>query len=132
MRIPAHHRTMALVGVILVSACAGRRESGSQADPNLITRTEIEATTASDLYGVIRQLRPRWLTVRGARTLDARSGIVVFQDRNFLGSVDVLRDMPRGVAQSLRYLDGPRAFATLPGLGPNVEAAIVIEPARGR
>src|SRR5690606_1321720 len=106
--------------------------SGSQADPNLITRTEIEATTASDLYGVIRQLRPRWLTVRGARTPDARSGIVVFQDRNCLGSVDVPRDLPRGAAQALRYLHRPPALATRPGLGPNVEAAIVTEPARGR
>jgi hypothetical protein len=57
---------------------------------------------------------------------------VVYQNQTYLGGVDVLKQMGRESAERLRYMDGPKASASLPGLGSqHVQGAIIIEP-RGR
>jgi hypothetical protein len=115
-----------------LGACASTGEAGDvQAtgrDQNRLTRAEIEAANVATLYDVVQRLRPRWLQVRGARTLDGSLNIVVFQGQTYLGEVGVLREIDPSAADALRYLDGQRAQATLPGLtGRIVEGAIIID-----
>ena len=127
-----YKRATFLVGVFAVVLLAGCASSGggpdSGGDANLITRAEIEATNVPDLYDVVQRLRPRWFTVRGSRSFGLETSIVVYQGQTFLGDINVLRDLGRDAADQLRYLDGARASATLPGLGGrHVEGAIIIE-----
>ncbi|MHC4922442.1 MAG: hypothetical protein ACYTKC_23035, partial [Planctomycetota bacterium] len=65
--------------------------------------------------------------VRGIRGFNVETEIVVFQDRMFMGGLDMLRTIGIEGIYELRYLDGPTASASLPGLGGrHVEGAIVI------
>lgn len=120
---------VAAFAVLFLPGCAssgGGPESGGSA--TLITRAEIEATNVADLYDVVQRLRPRWFNVRGSRSFGLETSIVVFQGQTFLGDISVLKDLGRDAADQLRYMDGPRASATLPGLGGrHVEGAIIID-----
>ncbi len=116
--------------LLVVGACASTGSEGRERiNYNLITSEEIHgATAATTLYDVVHQLRPRWLQVRVARTFEGGGEIVVFQDQTFLGTPDVLRQFAKDAVHSLRYLDGPTASASLPGLGArHVVGAIVME-----
>lgn len=123
-----------VLAVIVAGACASRGGSiPAGGDQNVITRAEIEATNVPDLYDVVQRLRPRWFTIRGSRSFGLETGVVVYQGQTFLGDINVLKDLGRDVAESLRYLDGARASATLPGLGGrHVEGAIIIDARQGR
>lgn len=104
---------------------------GPRPDPDVITAEEIEATEASNLYELVHRLRPRWLDVRTSRSYSAPTEIVVYQGQAFLGGIDILRELGKGAAHRLVYLDASTASATLPGLGSRqVEGAIVINPRR--
>lgn len=118
--------TMALA--LGVAGCASSGGSGQAGgDSNVITRVEIESVNVADLHDVVQRLRPRWLQVRAGRSFGLTTGIVVFQGNTYLGGPEVLKDLGRDVAETLRYLDATRA-AALPGVsGQHVEGAIVIE-----
>lgn len=131
------HWRSVVTAAMLAAVVAGCATSGAERTPtnsSLITRAEIESvTSASTLYDVVERLRPRWLQVRGERSLNMETGIVVYQGQARLGGVDVLRQFGPDAAVSLRFLDGPTAAATLPGLGSqHVEGAIVLETSYGR
>jgi hypothetical protein len=120
-----------LAASFLLVGCAGSPEGEGERvrrDNTLISSEEIASASASNLYDVVHRLRPRWLQTRAARTFDMQEGeIVVFQDQSYLGHLDALRQLNTDAAYALRYLDGPTASATLPGLsGRRVEAAIVV------
>lgn len=95
---------------------------------DLISREEIAASGATNLYEVVQRLRPGWL--RGGNVSNLRgggTGVVVYQNNTPLGTVDALRQMTPGYAASLRFLDGTEASNTLPGLGSRrVSGAIVV------
>lgn len=112
-----------------LTGCAstgGTTEEGMRSD--LLTRDQIMAAEASNLYDVIRRLRPRWLTVRSTRSFNMETAIVVFQNDMHLGSADALREMAPELAYEIEYMDGMRAAAALPGItsGQHVEAAIIV------
>lgn len=117
--------------VLLLSGCATASSSGSRRSQDLITRDEIESLQVSTLYEVVQRLRPRWLEVRSVQTFGAGTGtnaVVVYQGQTLLGGVDVLRQLDPSAAESLRYLDGSTASASLPGIGSrHIEGAIVIQ-----
>lgn len=54
--------------------------------------------------------------------------IVVLQNDMVLGGPDALKQMTPELAYEMRYLDGTRAAATIPGLmtGRHIEGAILI------
>lgn len=114
----------------VVSACATTSSDGPRRSSNVITAEEIaELTTVSTLYDVVHQLRPRWLTVRGGRSIGGgiQTSILVYQDQTYLGGPDVLRQIGLDLVRSIEFLDGPRAAAELPGLGSrHVDGAIVL------
>lgn len=120
--------SLALLAVVL-SACASGPSYGRQRRTNVITADELATITVSNLYQAIDRLRPRWLQVRAQRSFSTTTAIVVYQGQTYLGGTDILRQLGVEGVQELRYLDGPTASATLPGIGTRqVEGAIVINP----
>jgi len=115
--------------VLLVSAaCASGGSSGAGTDREFLSRDDIESVEVSDLYEVVQRLRPRWLNVRGDRSFGLTTSIVVYQGQTRLGGVDVLKQFGPETAETMRYMDGPKASSTLPGLGSqHVAGAIIIE-----
>jgi hypothetical protein len=89
---------------------------------------------ATNLWEVVRRLRPRWLEVnrRGDRSFGLQTNLVVFQNQTYLGNVDMLRQFSPESAYELEFLDGSTASNTLPGLGSqHVAGAIVIKTSAG-
>jgi hypothetical protein len=95
---------------------------------DVISQEEIAASGATNLYEVVQRLRPAWLHRGSASNLGGGgTGYVVYQNTTPLGSLDALRQMSPGYAESLRFLDGTEASNTLPGLGSRrVAGAIVV------
>lgn len=95
---------------------------------DVITREEMVDAGVTNLFEAVQRLRPEWL--RGANLSNlAGSGqeLVVYQNQTPLGGVEELRELTPEYAASLRFLDGPTASNTLPGLGSRrVAGAIVI------
>jgi hypothetical protein len=112
----------------ILSACASSASDASRAEQSRITAQELEAVRANNLYQAVERLRPRWLVVRGGRSFERETVIVVYQNQSRLGGPDVLRSMSIGSARWLQYLDGPTASASLPGIsrGQHIQGAIVI------
>ncbi len=111
-------------------ASAGAGTGGpARGDYNVLTQDQMTAVDAGNLYDVVQRLRPRWLTARSGQSMSGiPTDILVFQGQTNLGTVEVLRQLPRSTAARLRFLDGPTAAATLPGLGSrHVAGAIVID-----
>jgi hypothetical protein len=118
--------TVALL--VALGGCATAGTGGGGGGDAVLTRDDIESVDVGNLYDVVQRLRPRWLQVRADRSLTGETAVVVFQNRTYLGGIEVLRDFGREAVESLRYMDGPRASASLPGLGGRaVEGAIIIQ-----
>lgn len=103
-----------------------RREPRRRRD--VISQEEIAESGATNMYEVVQRLRPAWLHGGGASNLGGGgTGIVVYQGNTPLGGLDALRQMAPGYAEALRFMDGPEASNTLPGLGSRrVAGAIVV------
>jgi hypothetical protein len=123
-----------LFPVLLISflgaACASTQTpetSGSRQD--LLTREEIMGAEATNLYDVVRRLRPRWLQVRSTRSFNMETLIAVLQNDMYLGGAETLREMSPELAYEIQYMDGTRAATAIPGLmsGQHIEAAIIVK-----
>lgn len=102
---------------------------------DVITKEEMVEAGVTNLYEAVQQLRPEWL--RGANVSNITGGgqdLVVYQNQTPLGSVEELRELTPEYAESLRFLDGPTASNTLPGLGSRrvAGAIVVVTTAAGR
>lgn len=120
-----------ILTLALVSACASSG-NGDQAPTNQdrLTFDELQSVQANSLYDAVQRLRPRWLTEErrsGSRSFGMTTDLVVYHHQTFLGGVDVLREWSPDAVRQLQWLDGPKAAATLSGLGSrHVAGAIVI------
>ncbi|MEJ2678302.1 MAG: hypothetical protein P8174_04395 [Gemmatimonadota bacterium] len=123
-----------LLTVGLLAACASAPAGSSKTRMDRLTREEIMSVSSTNLYDVVRRLRPQWLEVgqRGDRSFGLQTNIVVFQNQTYLGNVDVLRQFSPESAYQIDFLDGTTASNTLPGLGSqHVAGAIVIKTTAG-
>lgn len=116
---------------LLVAGCASTGENARpRSDPDELTREEILSVEARNLYEVVQRLRPRWLRAErraGERSFGLETNVVVYQGQTRLGTVGVLAQWSPSAAYHLQWLDGPKASATLPGIGSqHVAGAIVI------
>jgi hypothetical protein len=120
---------LAILSSAFAVACASTgtvdREGGQS---NLLTREEILGAEATNLYDVIRRLRPRWLQVRSTRSFGSETQIVVLQNEVHLGNAEQLKEMSPELAFEIEYVEGGRAANVLPSLmsGQHVEGAIVV------
>ncbi len=115
--------------VVLGGGCATNPRAGSGTSLDRITNDELVSVEGvRNLWDVVERLRPRWLQVRAAdRSLGLQTNIVVFQDQAYLGNIDTLHQLSPDLAYELKWLDGPTASSTLPGLGSqHVAGAIII------
>ncbi len=118
------------IALPVVLACASTSSQGGTAmrpQSNVITRAELQEVGVSNLYQAIERLRPRWLTVRSMRSFSMETEVVVYQDQMYLGNQDQLERMGIDGVWEIRYVDGPTAKASLPGIGDrHVQGAIII------
>lgn len=114
-----------LVCVFLSTAVSHYPAEAQQArtDQNRIAQAEIEASSASNAFELVRGLRPGWLRTRGIRSLRAdttrraeaftslpRQGdIWVYVDGVRLGNQDSLRQVSTDEIIALQFLDAPQA-----------------------
>jgi hypothetical protein len=81
-------------------------------DPDVITREEIEESTAVTAYDLVANLRPQWLRTRGISTLAQAAGaedIVVYMNNARLGFPDAMRRVPLGAVQYLQFFTAREA-----------------------
>jgi hypothetical protein len=99
---------------------------------DVITKEEMVEAGVTNLYEAVQRLRPEWL--RGANVSNITAGgqdLVVYQNQTPLGSVEELRELTPEYTESLRFLDGPTASNTLPGLGSRRVAGAIVVVTRG-
>jgi len=121
--------TLALIlGAGALWGCASTKTDGARQNPDLLTREQILEAGATNLYDVVNRLRPRWLQVHSTRSFSMETEIVVFQNDMQLGGADALKQLSPEIAFEIRWLDGARAAATLPGLmsGRHIAGAIIV------
>jgi hypothetical protein len=99
--------------VMAVSSCASTGASPSPlGDPDVITRGEIEESTAATAYDLVLNERPQWLRTRGLSTLAQAAGqedIVVYFNNARLGFRDAMRRVSLGAVQYLQFFDAREA-----------------------
>ena len=100
----AIRRVLPLAMLVISAACSSATAEGGSARPrgrsDLITHEEIQQRSGySNLYDLIRDMRPRWLQTRGPDTLIGQQGEVqVHMDGNRMGGAAALRNLsPSGV-----------------------------------
>lgn len=116
------------VSVTALSACTSATRGGENTRQDVLTREQImSVSSATNLWEVVQRLRPRWLDARGGdRSFGLSTDIVVYQNQTFLGDVNTLAQLSPEMAYQLRWLDGPTASATLPGIGSRHVAGAII------
>lgn len=121
---------LVVAAAMLVSGgCVTTGGGAGGGDSSVITADELADVEARNLYEAVRQLRPLWLRTRVRQFTSGvqESPIVVYRGNARLGGVEQLHDLGLDAAEWLSWMDGPRASASLPGLGSEiVEGAIVI------
>ena len=128
MIVKAGKGLIAVLAALTVAGCASTKEASEGARSDVITRDEIMKAGAVNLYEVVRRLRPQWINIHATRSFNLETEVVVFQNEMLLGGTDALRQIGPELAYELRWMDGVRATAALPGLssGRHVAGAIVI------
>jgi hypothetical protein len=106
--------------------------SGARAtrSPDVISRQEIEQTTAANAYELVNRLRPQWLRNTGVGSISGgtatRLQLYVYVDNARMGTVETLRTISAGGITSIRFLSAERAAAAYPDLREAIAGAIVI------
>ena len=109
-------RALPLLFLLLLVACVARsRQTGPGSD--VLTAEEIASVPATNIYDVVRRLRPQWLRQRSAPTVrdPQPTRPVVYVDGVPQGSVGVLRDYRRENVIRMEFLgpsDATNRFGT--------------------
>ena len=117
-----------LAAAIVVGACAsgGGGPSRPGNDRTTLTAENLRAHAGRNLYDVIRQERPHWLTTRGTGTLTGPAeDVVVYYDGSRMGGSSWLRGVNADLVESVRYLNGPEAGSRY-GLNHQNGAIVII------
>jgi hypothetical protein len=111
------HRTSRLAGwlgltlIMLLSACASGGEPRARGNPDLITRDQIETSSAPNAYELVRQVRPQWLRGRGTTSLQGGDVPlpVIYVGEMRHGELESLRVFELSSLQELRYISATAA-----------------------
>jgi len=122
-----------MVALASVLGCASTQSDSDRNTPtpyaSVISREELREAGVRNVYEAVQRLRPRWLVARGGmRSFSIEAEVVAFEGTLLLGTADALRRIGVDGVYQVRYLDGPTAQATLPGIKDrHVAAAIVVD-----
>ncbi len=99
--------------LLALAACGGGGYgSGSSAlTPDVIGPDEISASSATNAFDLVRQVRPNWMRGRGTPNLrgsQAPLPVVYLEDRR-QGALEILRTFPTGGVAELRYINATTA-----------------------
>jgi hypothetical protein len=101
-----------------MAGCASAPSDGSRVarNPSLVSREEIQASTATNIYDLITASRPSWFrqrtgisTAGNVSAIDTDDGIKVYFNQSRLGGVAELRQMELAGVTSINYLDAAAA-----------------------
>ena len=124
-------RSILLAAAVLLSAdCTPPAKTAAAAarqDRNLLTAENLREFRGRNLYEVIRQVRPHWLTTRGPVSLrnPGAAEIIVYRDSQKLGGLSYLNEISVETVVSAHFLTGPEA-TTRYGLDHPHGAIVVI------
>jgi len=99
--------------LLALAACGGAAHGGmgSSLSPDLIGRDEIDASSTTNAWDLISQVRPNWLRGRGTPSLRDTQillPVVYLEDRR-QGDVEILRSFHTGGIAELRYINATTA-----------------------
>ena len=101
--------------IVLVAAChqPAVRPSGPLSVPNVITREEIDSSSAQNVYELIARLRGGFLKDRGKISLktNTHNRAVVFMNDQEYGILETMRNIPTSRIAEVRYYSGIDAVA---------------------
>ena len=105
-------RRRLLLVFLLVAACHRQTSpSGHGNQRNVITQEEIDASTASNVYDLIAQIRADYLKDRGKisiRTNQNEKAVVFLNDQEY-GILESMRNIPLSRVSEIRYYPGTDA-----------------------
>ena len=108
-----HATSVLLLGMSMaVTACGTAGRGASTGGPrDQITRNLIEVLAEDTAYGIIQQLRPRWLRARTQATPNNPEPAYahVFVDELSYGGLDSLRRISANEIERIEYLDARNA-----------------------
>lgn len=110
-----HPAAPLLVGALLLvgAACgsSGRSALGSPLAPDVISQEEIQASSATNAYDLVAQVRPNWLRGRGTPSFRSRQVElpVVYLGGRRQGSLEILRSFAANAIVELRYINATTA-----------------------
>ena len=114
-RVNGRRGLLALLALLpALAACGGGAAQGgpgSSLSPDLIGLDEIEASSTTNAWDLINQVRPNWLRGRGTpslRNTQVPLPLVYVDDRR-QGDLNVLRSFPTGGIAELRYINATTA-----------------------
>lgn len=126
-------RILSAVALAGILGCGSTQSGGNTPPPysDVITRAELDEAGVRNLYEAVQRLRPRWLVARGGmRSFSIEAEVVAFEGTLLLGTAESLARIGVDGVYVVRYLSGPVAQATLPGLKDrHIAGAIVVEMA---
>ena len=115
---------LAVVPVLLLTACASAGSSGSSSSRDVITLEQLQTMPDQSLYDVIRKLKPTWLSKRGQVSFRSDTQMLVVVDEGQYHDLSILNSLTAGNVVELRYMD-PRRATTKYGIRANGGAILV-------
>jgi hypothetical protein len=103
-------RAGSLVLLLVLAAC-GTTSGSRRATSDILTRAEIETSSASNAYDLLQQLRPQFLRSRGATSIrDPRPAYaVVYMNDVLYGNLVSLRSILVEEIDEVRYISATNA-----------------------
>lgn len=113
-----------VIGFVMVAlfavgcASAGPREATPRTNQKLLTAEQIAAVPSSNLFEVVRRLRPEWLNTRGNTSLmdETLVSASVYMNGNNMGRVEFLREINTIDVAEVRYFTSAESIARF-GMG---------------
>ena len=113
------------LAIIACTGCSSSGNSGSTSSPRgALTQEAMLQTGHPSVFDAVQQLRPQWMTVRGAGRTGRPAEILVFVDGSMFGPINSLRQLQVNSVSTVNFLSATEAatrWGTLAGDGGVIE-----------